>query len=785
MFAKYAVRVSSVVLVLLFFLTAVSEAKMYRWKDKSGTTHFTDFPPTEEEPATPDEELLPTPSPPKKPAVTAPGHDTKVIPKQDKTAAPITQQLSSPTPAPTPTLTPSPSPTPTPVVTASVPPPSQNKQPSATPVQNIQPQKQPVKKFPVTVGKTKITPKSKYALFKNFEIISIKYPMFMTVAPIVIFLLAMFFGYSLFRIAKLLEIPAVLIALIPVVNFYTVVIVSGKPMWWMALLLFPLTLPYAFTSSYMSLAENLGLDRKAGLVHAVSYVFLGISFVCIVLLPVSFLLTIAESVFLLLGTLAFFLTPEYLIFLSGKKRKQDEMFAERFADGQLPSERKAWDDVSDESTVDVAAVGAGLAASRGFLGKDFSYIDDTVAVYSDDQDEAVTLEQPAPAEDEETLTINKGEALGFEVVEDDSSHVVHRLDSDEDSALRTDDEEYETITGIGNTDVSDDRLDAPSDLTASDDEFKLVDDEGSGDFDLSPELDSDLVLEQPLDETNVENQKPYEDAEVDLSSSLEIDLGDEPQVVKDEQSSYSEDDDFEIKDEDYDYSDDSTVVLGQDIEDFRIDIDDKAQMSVSEKSDSVIEPDFELSLDDEPRLSDSAVIATEESGVPDLDDIADLELSLDDEPRLSDSAVIATEESGVPDLDDIADIELSLDDEPRLSDSAVIATEESGVPDLDDIADLGLTLDDGSDAGPILIDEEETIVPSKLSFENYDLSLNDPTMELISGSEIAPDETLPDVPVLSADLDIAGIDDISTDNTPTQEDSSSRGKKKGGRKPRG
>ncbi|MBF0463562.1 MAG: hypothetical protein HQK88_04285 [Nitrospirae bacterium] len=860
MFGKYAVGVSSFVLALLVFLTAVSEAKLYRWKDKAGMTHFTDFPPAEDVTTSDEEPPLPTPAPSKKSPVTAPGHGKEVTQKQDtkaKNPKPAEQQQTAQsTPTPTPTMAPSPSPAPVPAITASAPP-VPEQQPAATQPQRIQPPKHPVKKFPVTAGKVKVSPKSKYALLKNFEIISTKYPLFLKIAPIVIFLFALFFGYSLFRIAKLLEVPAVLIALIPVVNFYTVVIVSGKPVWWIALLIFPLTLPYAFTASYMSLAENLGLDRKAGVVHAASYVFWGISFVCIVLLPVSFILAIAESVFLLLGTLAFFLTPEYLIWMSGKKRKQEEMFAERFAGGQLPSEKRAWDDVSDMSTTDMSAAGAGLTPSRGY---DFSSIDDTIAVYNDDSDEAVTLEQTAQtetAEDEETLTINK-EDLGFEVVEDDSEQGVLRYDSGEDSALKTDDEEYETITGPGikNAEALEDSLETPVDMISSDEEFKL-DEAGSEDFELSDDFDSDLVLETPSDQINIENQKPYDDAEVDLSSSLEIDLGDEPQAEKDEHSDYNEEnkEDFEIKDEDYDYSDDSTVVLGQDIEDFGIDIDSKKQPQVAVEpdleltlddeprlSDSAVLatdesstpdlddiPDLELSLDDEPRLSDSAVLATDESSAPDLEDIPDLELSLEDEPRLSDSAVLAIDESSTPDLEDIPDLELSLDDEPRLSDSAVLAIDESSAPDLEDIPDLGLSLDDEprlSDSVVLAIDEssapdlddipdlelslddepglsdsavlatdesstpdfdEETIVPSKLSFENYDLSLNDTTVEIlseesVSGVEITPEEMTPDIS-LPADLGIAGIDDVSTEDTPAEKSNSNRGKNKGGKKP--
>ncbi|MBF0521408.1 MAG: hypothetical protein HQK92_16980, partial [Nitrospirae bacterium] len=144
---------------------------------------------------------------------------------------------------------------------------------------------------------------------------------------------------------------------------------------------------------------------------------------------------------------------------------------------------------------------------------------------------------------------------------------------------------------------------------------------------------------------------------------------------------------------------------------------------------------------------DSAVLATDESSTPDLEDIPDLELSLDDEPRLSDSGELATDESSTPDLEDIPDLELSLDDEPRLSDSGELATDESSTPDFD----------------------EETIVPSKLSFENYDLSLNDTTVEILSE----------DSAELTVDLDIAGIDDLPTEENTAEKKTTNKAKKKG------
>ncbi|MEO5357652.1 MAG: DUF4124 domain-containing protein [Nitrospirae bacterium YQR-1] len=783
MFGRNAVKLLSALLIFsgfLFFITPVSEAKLYRWTDSKGHVHFTDYPPPEVETPEPVKSPEPTAQPPSPKAAPAASKPTaEVTPKKDvkksKPDAQKTDTVQSPAPAPTPAET----------VAASTPPSPEPEQPAATEApkaETQQPEPQaPVvkkKKIPLMTGKVKEAPKSKIESFfssltgdktqkaqqpKKPAAIFSKPPLYLLIVPVIIFLAALFFGYSLFRIAKMLEVPSPWIGLIPTVNYYMLVTVSSKPIWWIALLLFPLTLPYAFTASYMSLAENLGLERKAGLIHASSYVLLIIPLGGIVLLPSSSLTLIIISILFLAGNLVFFLTPEYLIWKSAQRRKQDEMERAVYADRTQPSEKKAWDDVSDMSTVDMPAAGAGLAASSAVFDNDLSYHDDTIAVYKDDTYEDKDAESPTVtphSEEEETLTINKDE-LGFEVVDDDLSQADEQYDLSGGLDTKTDDEDYETVSGISlkQGESAEDEHDETVGMIPSDEEFRLDDDfklhdeAGHEDFDISPELDIDLSGETSMEAGIEEEHKTLDiGGEMDLSSSLEIDLGDTPEGSKepsgvtasqDEQFNFDKNEDFEIKDEDYDYSDDSTIVLDQDIDDFGIDIDDNARSQMSEQTREIIasfasKPDTKFAVDDEPTMkipSDDIGLTSEEGGAADLDSIPDLELSLDDEPVLkaaSDDIGLTSEEGGAADLDSIPDLELSLDDEPVLkaaSDDIGLASEEGGTADLDSIPDLELSLDDEpvlkASSDDIGLTSEEGGAADLDSIPDLELSLDD------------------------------------------------------------
>lgn len=94
----------------------------------------------------------------------------------------------------------------------------------------------------------------------------------------VIFIVVLYVYYSLclFRIAKKLNIEAAWIAWIPVIQIWIIVVASGKPGWWILLLLF---IPFVNIYLWICITENLGKNKWLGLLMLlplVDMIFLGI-----------------------------------------------------------------------------------------------------------------------------------------------------------------------------------------------------------------------------------------------------------------------------------------------------------------------------------------------------------------------------------------------------------------------------------------------------------------------------------------------------------------------------
>lgn len=72
---------------------------------------------------------------------------------------------------------------------------------------------------------------------------------------------------GLFVVAKKLSVPAPWLAFIPLAQLYPLVVAAGKPAWWIVLCLVPVVNMFVFFYLFMLLAERMGKNKFLGLIH--------------------------------------------------------------------------------------------------------------------------------------------------------------------------------------------------------------------------------------------------------------------------------------------------------------------------------------------------------------------------------------------------------------------------------------------------------------------------------------------------------------------------------------
>ncbi|MBF0344408.1 MAG: hypothetical protein HQL06_09290 [Nitrospirae bacterium] len=277
MIKRFSIKLPTV-LVLMFlsivFFSDIAYSKFYKWVDSGGQVQITDSPPPEIEPEKePEKEpakadtatkVLPAkvlPSPVPSPAlVQTPMPAPTAIPQPPATAAHVTPVPNVPPAAPTRITTPQ--------VTNASPPAAAIA--SAPPI-SMPPPATPRVQFPVT--KTK--PAESASNVQGLEMLNIDAAGLMKTIkkslPYVFAVLALMlagtvvFLYTLYKIAKKLQVSTAWMAWVPVLNSLTMAEAAGRPAWWGVLLLVPLVGTVFFVIFWMDICQRLGLKKTNGL----------------------------------------------------------------------------------------------------------------------------------------------------------------------------------------------------------------------------------------------------------------------------------------------------------------------------------------------------------------------------------------------------------------------------------------------------------------------------------------------------------------------------------------
>ncbi|MCG6551513.1 MAG: DUF5684 domain-containing protein [Candidatus Magnetominusculus sp. LBB02] len=236
-------------LILGFLLIALSvslahreaQAALYRWIDKNGASHVTDYPPPNDEDT-----------------------DTSASKEPEKTQPAEPKNAATPPPPAAKT-----EPQPTPAQNAATPPPPvvQASPPPAQPVPAAAATPRPVvkRKMPQTVK----APQKPKSFLSN---IPIAHQTLMLISFVMLglgilsYLVHMFF---LYKIAVRLSVSKPWIAWIPVINIYTMVRAADKPLWWLLLVLVPIINIRFGLYLWMAICERLGINRKYGLLSLI------------------------------------------------------------------------------------------------------------------------------------------------------------------------------------------------------------------------------------------------------------------------------------------------------------------------------------------------------------------------------------------------------------------------------------------------------------------------------------------------------------------------------------
>ncbi len=277
---------------LIFIFIAYNDlsATVYKWVGKDGITHISDFPP----PAYKEEKEIP-PKGIKKDVQTH--GETASSPEADLPAVKkVTEPVSSEKEK---SLKPPIKEKPAIKEETVLPTDKENLKERIEPIT-----KPPLKKFqqiPLVSEKPQINP-----FTSNY----IKWT-FITVTILSVFLI-IFSLYSLYLIAKKLNIPSPWLAWIPVFNIYTMVKAGEKPWWWiLILLLIPIANIVLFIILWMSICENLRINNRLGLLMLIPNILTPVVFITSsILLPLLISLSsnnlisfIIITIILLLGLL--------------------------------------------------------------------------------------------------------------------------------------------------------------------------------------------------------------------------------------------------------------------------------------------------------------------------------------------------------------------------------------------------------------------------------------------------------------------------------------------------
>ncbi|MBF0542060.1 MAG: DUF4124 domain-containing protein [Nitrospirae bacterium] len=249
----------SILLISIIFLVnvAICNGEVYKWEDNEGNTHITDYPrpiyPNEDIDNTQDTEQ-PTPASIKRQS--PPAHNrtlNETAPVQESTNEPnkstadnnltkiqVINKLISP-------IIPGLSTEEKPQEVKPVPPPEQK------------------------IGKPAIKPTLTQPALNKLELPLIKLPNKKDLGTKQIIILALlllsilYFQYTLFSIAKKLQLEKPWLGLIPIASTVTIIKAAEKPKWWLALLVVPVVNIAVGVLLWMEIYEKLGLEKKNGL----------------------------------------------------------------------------------------------------------------------------------------------------------------------------------------------------------------------------------------------------------------------------------------------------------------------------------------------------------------------------------------------------------------------------------------------------------------------------------------------------------------------------------------
>jgi hypothetical protein len=217
-----------------------AHSALYKWVDKNGQVHITDYHPGSDEMQGTEEEAVPD-KPPQQPKPET--KETKQQPVEEKREAPLTQQLPQQDvqqkPRPAPDATPAAPPAPA--------------TPQAVP--------QLPKDFPAFPGGNvpQISPNMMMKIITMMGAFSI-------IIGLVFYL---FFAACLYAIAKKLGVSAPWLAWIPIVQIWTFVVAArgtdGQPVLWLVGLIVPIIGAFIGIYLWMCITENMGKNKWLGL----------------------------------------------------------------------------------------------------------------------------------------------------------------------------------------------------------------------------------------------------------------------------------------------------------------------------------------------------------------------------------------------------------------------------------------------------------------------------------------------------------------------------------------
>jgi hypothetical protein len=234
----------------------ICNSEVYKWADKDGNINITDYP----RPVYPNEviEKNSAPYPPSSP--------NKAAVKRSRSLKQLNPVKSLVEPAKstdhlTVTLAPEKPSAPQQLKAQDIKPAAQAEQKIGHPeILSIAPTDQKYPEILPTKALTQVKPALPLIRMPNQRDFGIKQDIILGI----LLLSILYFLYTLFSIAKKLQIDKPWMALIPIANAYTIIKAADKPKWWLALLFVPVANIGIGVIVWMAIYERLGLERKNG-----------------------------------------------------------------------------------------------------------------------------------------------------------------------------------------------------------------------------------------------------------------------------------------------------------------------------------------------------------------------------------------------------------------------------------------------------------------------------------------------------------------------------------------